>query len=95
AAAAVAAARTATLGATTSVAAPGGKRSTPVSHRPATAGEQALLTLIGAGLKDEVIARQLGISARTLRRRSQELLAELGAANRFQAGAEAARRGWI
>lgn len=63
-------------------------------RRP-SAGEQALLTLIGAGLKDDVIARQLGISSRTLRRRSQDLMAELGASNRFQAGAEAARRGWV
>jgi len=67
-------------------------------RRPArapTPEEHAMLTLIGAGLKDEVIARQLGMSARTLRRRSQDLMAELGAANRFQAGAEAARRGWL
>ncbi|WP_295695302.1 helix-turn-helix domain-containing protein [Lapillicoccus sp.] len=63
--------------------------------RFATSPERALLALIGAGLKDEVIARQLGISPRTLRRRTQELMSELGAANRFQAGAEAARRGWL
>ncbi|MBJ2121851.1 hypothetical protein I6N91_12770 [Arthrobacter sp. MSA 4-2] len=64
-------------------------------ERAPTPEEHAMLTLIGAGLKDEVIARQLGMSARTLRRRSQDLMAELGAANRFQAGAEAARRGWL
>jgi len=50
---------------------------------------------MAVGMKDEAIARQLGMSPRTLRRRSQELLAELGAGNRFQAGVEAARRGWI
>lgn len=64
-------------------------------QRPATAKEQAMLALIGAGLTDDVIARQLGISSRTLRRRTQELMAELGASNRFQCGAEAARRGWV
>ena len=67
----------------------------PGPERAPTREEHAMLTLIGAGLKDEVIARQLGMSARTLRRRSQDLMAELGAANRFQAGAEAARRGWL
>lgn len=63
--------------------------------RAATETERTLLALFSTGLKDEQIARQLGISARTVRRRSHELLRELGAANRFQAGAEAARRGWI
>lgn len=63
--------------------------------RPPTHEEQALLALIGAGLKDDVIARQLGMSPRTLRRRSQDLMTELGADNRFQAGVEAARRGWV
>jgi len=68
---------------------------------PATPGrepsgqERAILTLMAVGMKDEAIARQLGVSARTLRRRSQELLAELGAGNRFAAGVEAARRGWL
>ncbi|MCS5719359.1 helix-turn-helix transcriptional regulator [Herbiconiux sp. CPCC 205763] len=65
------------------------------TFRPATDAERALLALFSTGLKDEMIARQLGVSARTVRRRSRELLHELGAANRFQAGAEAARRGWI
>ena len=64
-------------------------------HRPPTHEEQSLLALIGAGLKDDVIARQLGMSPRTLRRRSQDLMTELGADNRFQAGVEAARRGWV
>lgn len=78
-------------------------RGTPItdaaSDTPPAAGptgeERALLTLIGAGLKDDVIARQLGISTRTLRRRTQDLMTRLDAANRFQAGAEAARRGWM
>ena len=57
--------------------------------------ERSILTLMAVGMKDDAIARQLGMSPRTLRRRSQELLAELGAGNRFQAGVEAARRGWL
>lgn len=67
----------------------------PRAHRQATADEHAMLVLIGAGLTDEAIARQLGISSRTLRRRTQDLMVELRAANRFQCGAEAARRGWV
>lgn len=64
-------------------------------YRTATREERVLLTLIAAGLKDDVIARQLGISSRTVRRRSQDLMSELGAANRFQAGVQAAKRGWV
>lgn len=63
--------------------------------RAATAEEQAIIALIGAGLTDEAIAERLGIAVRSLRRRSQKLMAELGASNRFQAGVEAARRGWV
>jgi DNA-binding CsgD family transcriptional regulator/DNA-binding Lrp family transcriptional regulator len=66
-----------------------------VPSRPPTHEEKVLLTLIASGLKDDVIARQLGISSRTLRRRSQDLLAELRAANRFQAAVEATKRGWV
>nr|WP_284716815.1 LuxR C-terminal-related transcriptional regulator [Streptomyces sp. G1] len=54
-----------------------------------------LLALLVSGLKDEAIARQLGWSVRTMRRRMSRLHDQLGAANRFQAGAVAARRGWI
>lgn len=64
------------------------------SHRP-TDEERNLLALFAAGVKDEAIARQLGISPRTLRRRIQELFTELGATNRFGAGVAAARRNWI
>ncbi len=67
----------------------------PAASRGPTREERMLLTLIAAGLKDDVIARQLGISTRTLRRRSQDLMSELGAANRFQAGVQAAKRGWV
>lgn len=54
-----------------------------------------LLTQLAGGAKDEQIARAFGISVRTVRRRVADLLDELGAASRFQAGAEAARRGWL
>jgi DNA-binding CsgD family transcriptional regulator len=54
-----------------------------------------LLQQLAAGAKDEQIARVLGISLRTVRRRVASLLIELGVDNRFQAGVEAVRRGWL
>ncbi|MFC6287345.1 DNA-binding response regulator [Nocardioides sp. GCM10027113] len=54
-----------------------------------------LLQQLAAGAKDEQIARTLGISLRTVRRRVAGLLIELGVDSRFQAGVEAVRRGWL
>jgi sugar-specific transcriptional regulator TrmB len=54
----------------------------------------ALINLLASGMKDEAIARQLGISGRTLRRRIAQVQEELGATSRFQAGLQAARHGW-
>jgi hypothetical protein len=58
-------------------------------------GTRLLLQQLAGGAKDEQIARALGLSVRTVRRRVAELLDELGATSRFQAGAEAVRRGWL
>ncbi|MEV0379407.1 LuxR C-terminal-related transcriptional regulator [Nonomuraea sp. NPDC050643] len=62
-----------------------------------TAGlpDPELFTLLAAGLKDEAVARQLGVSLRTVHRRVSELMDLLGARTRFQAGLLAARRGWF
>lgn len=54
-----------------------------------------LLQQMAAGAQDEQIARRLGVSLRTVRRRVADILTELGADTRFQAGAEAVRRGWL
>jgi len=54
-----------------------------------------LLAQLATGSQDEQIARRLGMSLRTVRRRVAEVMAELGAESRFQAGVEAARRGWL
>jgi hypothetical protein len=54
-----------------------------------------LLRQLASGAKDEQIARTLGLSLRTVRRRVSDLLIELGVDTRFQAGAEAVRRGWL
>jgi DNA-binding CsgD family transcriptional regulator len=56
---------------------------------------QPILEALAAGLKDEAIARQQGISVRTVRRHITNLMQELGATNRFAAGVAAARRGWV
>lgn len=54
-----------------------------------------LVQQLAAGSKDEQIARTLGLSLRTVRRRVADLLIELGVDTRFQAGVEAVRRGWL
>lgn len=56
---------------------------------------QFLLEQLMAGATDEVIARRLGIGLRTVRRRIAALMSDLGVDTRFQAGAEAVRRGWL
>lgn len=65
--------------------------------RPAelTDKDVEVLRLLGTGLKDEAIARQLGISMRTVRRRVLRMMDLLHASTRFQAGAQAMRRGWL
>lgn len=57
--------------------------------------DSELLRLLAAGLKDETAARHLGLSERTVRRHVADLVTRLGASSRFQAGAQAAKRGWL
>lgn len=57
--------------------------------------DRQLIQLLAAGLTDNAIARQLGLSTRTMRRRTRKLFDDLEATNRFQAGIQAARRGWL
>ncbi len=54
-----------------------------------------LLEQLAAGAKDEQIARAMGLSLRTVRRRVSELMDEFHVETRFQAGAEAVRRGLL
>jgi DNA-binding CsgD family transcriptional regulator len=65
------------------------------TRRPRVDIRGNLLRQLAAGAKDEQIARTLGLSLRTVRRRVAELLIELGVDTRFQAGVEAVRRGWL
>jgi DNA-binding CsgD family transcriptional regulator len=57
--------------------------------------DRTILALLAAGAPDATIARQTGISQRTVERRVRALMDQLGAATRFQAGVHAARRGLI
>jgi DNA-binding CsgD family transcriptional regulator len=69
---------------------------TTLSAHPDFSGEEeAVLRMLAAGMKDQAIARQLGVSRRTAARRTERILELLDASSRFQAGAQAARRGWI
>lgn len=57
--------------------------------------ERGILTMMASGATDDAIARRLGLSRRTVVRAVGKLLEHLGATTRFQAGAQAARRGWL
>jgi hypothetical protein len=48
--------------------------------------EDTIITLLAAGVKDEAIARQLGVSPHTVRRRIAALCKRLGVTTRFQLG---------
>lgn len=69
--------------------------STPDPTAAVNAEDGMLVHLLASGLTDTAIARQLGLSTRTVRRRLRALFEELPASNRFQAGVQAARRGWL
>lgn len=59
------------------------------------AGDRELAALLASGAKDDVIARHLGTSPRTLSRRIAQLLDDLHVRTRFQAGVRAAQLGWL
>lgn len=69
-----------------------GRTTAPGGLPPA---DRRLLWLLAGGASDETIARELGMSRRTLFRRLQVLMARLGAANRFQLALHAQRNGWL
>jgi DNA-binding CsgD family transcriptional regulator len=71
-------------------------------HEPATDGheipsdaERDVLQLLVGGLTDQAMADHFGVHLRTVRRRLHTLMTRLDAATRFQAGYQAARRGWL
>ncbi|QTZ94653.1 hypothetical protein [Streptomyces auratus] len=54
-----------------------------------------ILDLLGSGLKDDVVARRIGMSSRTFRRHISGIMNELNAESRFQAGVAAACAGLV
>jgi DNA-binding CsgD family transcriptional regulator len=54
-----------------------------------------ILDLLASGIKDEVIARRLGMSERSFRRHIAAIMQDLTAGSRFQAGVMAARSGLL
>uniref|UniRef100_UPI0036F3FE66 helix-turn-helix domain-containing protein n=1 Tax=Fodinicola feengrottensis TaxID=435914 RepID=UPI0036F3FE66 len=63
--------------------------------QPRTVSDRQLLSLLAAGLTDEAIGRHLGWHPRTVQRHLRDIMADLGAQTRFQAGLQAGRRGWL
>ncbi|MFE4921823.1 helix-turn-helix domain-containing protein [Streptomyces sp. NPDC056661] len=72
-------------------------QATPLGGADASLPEtqKELLGLLASGLKDEAIARRMGVHVHTARRRISQLLDSLNAETRFQAGAQAILRGWL
>ncbi|WP_030749698.1 helix-turn-helix domain-containing protein [Streptomyces griseus] len=60
-----------------------------------TEQQRAALRMLASGIKDEQVARNLGVSLRTVSRLISELMQELDAASRFEAGVKAARLGLL
>lgn len=68
----------------------------PPAEEPALSEmEQRVLAVMATADKDEIAARELDISVRTYRRYVADLMARLGAANRFQAALRAKEENWI
>jgi DNA-binding CsgD family transcriptional regulator len=54
-----------------------------------------ILELVAGGVKDERIARTLGVATRTVRRDIADLRERLGVTSRAEIVAAAVRRGWL
>ncbi|MFJ3707140.1 MULTISPECIES: LuxR family transcriptional regulator [unclassified Streptomyces] len=67
----------------------------PHSEIEITVQEQLIIRMLAAGMKDESIARQLGVSARTLSRTISAFLDRLGVGTRFQAALKVADLGLL
>jgi AraC-like DNA-binding protein len=72
----------------------GGTENTETIGAPALETKR-LLTYLSAGLTDESIAREFGVSERTVARRISRLQEVLGAQTRFQLGVQASRQNWL
>ncbi|MDH6111831.1 hypothetical protein P3T36_002145 [Kitasatospora sp. MAP12-15] len=56
---------------------------------------RSVVQLLESGMKDEVAAKRLSMSTSTYRRHVTDLMNDLGAESRFQAGSYARRSGWF
>lgn len=56
--------------------------------------EREVLRLLGAGLKDEAVARRVGISLRSFRRLMATITSQLDTTSRFQLGVISYEQGW-
>lgn len=70
-------------------------RSTPKDDQAISEEELSVLRLIAEGATNEEIAKEKYWSARTAKRKVEEIVAKLGAKNRAQAAADAVRKGLI
>lgn len=69
----------------------------PDAHRAdgaITEADRDLVLLLVAGMTDESIGRQLGLAGRTIQRRVQTIMRNLGVDNRLQLGIRLAQQGW-
>jgi DNA-binding NarL/FixJ family response regulator len=57
--------------------------------------EKQVLDILTIADKDEIAAREMGVSVRTFRRYVADLMTRLGASSRFQAALLAKSRGWM
>ncbi|MFE7711427.1 helix-turn-helix domain-containing protein [Streptomyces sp. NPDC057486] len=72
-----------------------GVRAEPAGDQQPTEGELEVLALLLAGISDRRAAAQLGLSIRTVERRTRRLMDLAGADSRLQLGWHAARAGWL
>jgi len=67
----------------------------PAAAHGLTVQQAEMLKFLATGLTDEAIAKRFGISPRSARRIAAELMDQLDARSRFQAGVHAVQRGWL
>ncbi|WP_405718070.1 helix-turn-helix domain-containing protein [Streptomyces sp. NBC_00046] len=72
-----------------------GVHAEPAADQYPTEGELEVLALLLAGISDRRAASQLGVSIRTVERRTRRLMDLAGADSRLQLGWHAARAGWL
>jgi DNA-binding NarL/FixJ family response regulator len=66
-----------------------------VAGDPLTPREREVLALLGRGMANKVIARELGMAEKTVKAHVSSILAKLGVADRTQAALYAVRAGLV